>query len=88
MHSWVPQIPRTTRVKGKMARQWAIILIDSSNAHNFVDTVEVRRSKFPVCAKEKVKVQVANGDHLISEGKGQNIIVNSQRYSFSMTFCD
>lgn len=76
--------PRTMRVKGKVAGLWVVILIDSSSTHNFVDPTIAKRSKFLVCMKENVKVRVANGDQLLSEGKGQGVKVNIQGVIFSI----
>lgn len=40
--------PKTMKVKGKVIRQWATILIDYGNTHNFVDAVVAWKSQFPI----------------------------------------
>lgn len=67
-----------------MARQWATILIDLGSIHNFVDTAVARRSKLPIQIGENVRVQVTNGDQLISERLGQNIMLSILGYSFAV----
>lgn len=63
-------------MKGKIVGQWVVILIDSGSTHNFVDIAIANRSKFPTCTHEKVERQVANGEQLVNEGKGQRVIIN------------
>lgn len=54
--------PRTMRVKGKVAGQWVVTLVDSGSIHNFLDSYVARRAKLPIGGEERVKVRIANGD--------------------------
>lgn len=42
------------------------------------------RTKFSICAQERVRVQLANHDQLVSEGKGQKVKMNIQYFSYSL----
>lgn len=56
MHALIDSLnPRTIRVKGKVASQWVLILVDSGNTYNFLDSTMDKRAKLPICAKEKVR---------------------------------
>lgn len=70
------------KVKKKVTGQWATILINSGNTHNFVDIAMARRSSLPIEIGANVKVLMANGDQLSSEGLGQNIKFCVLGYSF------
>lgn len=72
------------RVKGKIARQWIVILIYSGITNNFVDTAVSSRIKFSICAQERVRVQLANCDQLVSEGNEQKVKMNIQDFSYSL----
>lgn len=61
--------PQTMSVKGKVARQRVVLMIDSGSTHNFIDWSVAKRSKFSIYLEESVKVRVGNGDQLVSEGK-------------------
>lgn len=61
--------PRTMRVKGRFGNQWVTILIDTESTHNFLDLAILKKSNFLVDDIDKVKVRVANGDYIPSEGK-------------------
>lgn len=52
-----------------------MILLDSGNTHNFLDSTVAKRAKLPICVEEKLRVRVANGDKLINEGMGNEIKV-------------
>lgn len=72
------------KLKEKVAGQWATILIDSSNTHNFVDVAVTRKAKLPTEIGKNVKVLVANGDQFLSEGFWLNIKFCIQGYSFEI----
>lgn len=70
--------PKTMRVKGRVGSQWVIILIDSGSTHNFVDPAILNRVSVPMIADEKVRVKVANGEMVNSEGKVLGVNVHIQ----------
>ncbi|XP_035548740.1 uncharacterized protein LOC118349222 [Juglans regia] len=76
--------PRTMRVMGRVNGQGIVILIDSGSTHNFLDSGVARRVKLPICADKKVKVRVANGDQVVSEGLGKNVKVLVQGNAFTI----
>lgn len=76
--------PKTMMVKGKIAVQWIVILIDTCSIHNFLDPAIVKGSEIPIYFEGKVKVRVANGDSLISEGKILGVRVNIYGFSFTL----
>lgn len=66
--------PRTMRVKGKVAGQWVVILVDSAVPTNFWIALS-KRAKAPICVEEKVHVRLTNKDQLTSEGMGRDVKV-------------
>lgn len=46
-----------------------IVLIDSGNTHNFLDLGVLQKIKIPYNSNDIVKVRVANGAKVVSEGK-------------------
>lgn len=72
-----------------------IILIDTGSTNNFLDPAVVKKSGLPVNEKERVKVRVASGEMLPSEGKItlvrakiQNSIFLVDIHAFIMVGCD
>lgn len=72
-----------------------IILIDTGSTNNFLDPAVVKKSGLPVNEKERVKVRVASGEMLPSEGqitlvraKIQNRIFLVDIHAFIMVGCD
>lgn len=63
------QNPKTTRVMGRIGAQWVTILIDTGSTHNFLDPAVLKNVKLPLNVEENVKVRVANGEVIPSEGR-------------------
>lgn len=60
-----------------------MILIDSNSTQNFLDCAITKNFRLHICLEEKVKVRVANGNQLLSEGKRMGIKVDIQGFSFT-----
>ncbi|XP_035543593.1 uncharacterized protein LOC118347680 [Juglans regia] len=82
--------PKTMRVRGKIGSQGVTIVIDSRSTHNFPDTAIISRIPLSVLYEHKVKVKVANGDQLESEGKvmGVNISIQGEVFQVNMYLLD
>ncbi|XP_042983164.1 uncharacterized protein LOC122312586 [Carya illinoinensis] len=74
--------PRTMRVKGKVGSQWATILIDTGSTHNFLDPAVVIKGQLPINQERRVRVRVASGEQLLSEGESVQTRFNIQGISF------
>ncbi|XP_042950056.1 uncharacterized protein LOC122282167 [Carya illinoinensis] len=74
--------PRTMRVKGKVGSQWAAILIDTGSTHNFLDSAVVTKGQLPINQERRVRVRVASGEQLLSEGESVQTRFNIQGISF------
>lgn len=61
--------PKTMRILGTIGGKRVIILIDSGSTHNFLNSSIVQSSKLLVSKESRVRVQVANGEQILSEGK-------------------
>lgn len=61
-----------------------VVLIDSGSTHNFLDSGVAKKAKLPICAEKNVRVRVANGDHVVSEGLGRNVKVLMQGNFFTV----
>lgn len=79
--------PHTMRVKGKMGSQWVIILIDTRSTHNFLDPAIVRRWQLPFNQANKVRVRVASGEQLLSEGECISTKFRIQGWPLQTTAC-
>ncbi|KAF5480102.1 hypothetical protein F2P56_000872 [Juglans regia] len=87
--------PKTMRVKGKIGNQWVVILIDSGSTHNFLDPAVLSRVHIPLVDEDKIRVKVANGEMVNSEGKVKGVNVSVQgscflvdMYVLVLTGCD
>lgn len=63
-----------------------MILIDLGSTHNFIDITITKKSKIIISKEDVVKVRVANGVQLVSEGKGKGIKVNIQGHFVTLHF--
>lgn len=61
--------PKTMCVKGRIDSVGVTILIDSGNTHNFLDPTLLAKVQLSITTEERVKVKMANGDRMDSEGK-------------------
>ncbi|XP_042946164.1 uncharacterized protein LOC122279545 [Carya illinoinensis] len=68
--------------KGKIGPKWVVILIDSGSTHNFLDPAMLSRVSIPIVAEDKVRVKVANGELVDSEGKVKGVQVGIQGVEF------
>lgn len=59
-----------------------IILIDSGSTHNFIDPKILRNERLAVNPIEAVRVQVANGESLLSERKCPTMEVKVENQKF------
>lgn len=48
--------------------QWVVILIDIGSIHNFVDPFVANKAQLLFNVDDKVRVKVANGEQIVSEG--------------------
>ncbi|KAF5480441.1 hypothetical protein F2P56_001190 [Juglans regia] len=78
--------PKTMRVKGKIGNRWVVIIIDSGSTHNFLDPVVLSRVHIPLVNEDKIRVKVANGEMVNSEGKvtGVNVSVQGSYFLVDM----
>ncbi|KAG2666849.1 hypothetical protein I3843_15G081700 [Carya illinoinensis] len=76
--------PKTMRIRGRIGNQAVTILIDSGSTHNFLDPALLTRVPLAVNEEERVKVKVANGDQIQSEGKAVGVNINMQGHLFTM----
>ncbi|KAB1203113.1 hypothetical protein CJ030_MR8G008945 [Morella rubra] len=74
--------PKTMRVVGRVGGQNVVILIDSGSTHNFLDPSIVKRGHLSVDRGEEIRVRVANGELLTSEGRSENVKISLQGNSF------
>ncbi|XP_042952297.1 uncharacterized protein LOC122289392 [Carya illinoinensis] len=70
--------PKTMRAKGKIGNQWVVILIDSENTHNFLDPAVLSRVHIPLVEEDKIRIKVAKGEMVTSEGKVKGVNVSIQ----------
>ncbi|XP_042972766.1 uncharacterized protein LOC122304569 [Carya illinoinensis] len=76
--------PKTMRVVGKIGNQPVTILIDSGSTHNFIDPSLLSKLSLPVFTTDKVKVKIANGDQIQSEGSLKHVALVVQNLRFSV----
>ncbi|KAF5466832.1 hypothetical protein F2P56_016722, partial [Juglans regia] len=78
--------PKTMRVVGRIGIQPVTILIDSGSTHNFLDPSLMSKLSLHVLTNDKVRVKVANGDQVQSEGRIKNVpmIIQDMKFSVDM----
>jgi hypothetical protein len=59
-----------------------VILIDSGNTHNFVDTKLVATLGLHPMGHDEIKVQIANGQEIVSPGRSKEVEVKMKGYAF------
>lgn len=52
----------------------AIVLVDSSSPHNFLDLKLFNKLFLPICPQEKFKVTVVDGRSLMTNGIYRNVL--------------
>lgn len=74
--------PKTIRIIGRVENQRVVILIDSGSTHNFLDSSIVKKTQLLLNQESIIKVQLANGEQLLSESKCAGVRVEMQQFSF------
>jgi hypothetical protein len=75
--------PNTMRLIGWVGNHKIIVLIDSGSTHNFLDSSMGRKLKVSISKEQRIRVKVANGDEVVSEGKCMQLKVQFQNFSFT-----
>lgn len=76
------QHPKTMRLVGWIGTQRLVILVDSGTTHNFVDSSVCKKVNLSICREQRIKVRVANGEEVISEGKCTSLRLKVQLKEF------
>ncbi|XP_041016309.1 uncharacterized protein LOC121258846 [Juglans microcarpa x Juglans regia] len=78
--------PKTMRVVGRIGNQPVTILIDSGSTHNFLDPSILPKLSLHVLIDDKIKVKIANGDQVQSEGRLKSVplVVQNMKFSIDM----
>lgn len=50
--------PRTRRLVGRIGKSEVVILVDTSNTHNFLDSTMIERNQMPILQTKRVKVKL------------------------------
>jgi hypothetical protein len=67
--------PKTMRIIGRVGNQRVVILIDSGSTHNFLDSSIAKSTQLLLSKETSVRVQIGNGEQLLSEGKCSGVRV-------------
>jgi hypothetical protein len=87
LHAIVGSVsPNTMRLVGSLRNQRVVILLDSGSTHNFLDPTVLRRAPLSVAVGVTLKVRVANGATVESEGLCQSVSLTLQGHSFTTDF--
>ena len=71
------------RLIGWIGNHKIIVLVDSGSTHNFLDASMGRKLKVSIFREQRIKVKVANGEEVVSEGKCMQLKVQLQNFSFT-----
>ena len=74
------------RIVGTIQQQRIVILVDSGSTHNFLDLSVVKRTKISRNFLQIIKVTVANGEEILSEGKCTYVCLILQGNTFCSEF--
>ncbi|KAH9763048.1 hypothetical protein KPL70_001041 [Citrus sinensis] len=77
--------PQTMRVTATIGSQHVMVLIDSGSTHNFLSERVARLIRLPVIPTKSFAVRVANGERLTCQGRFEEVQVNLQGITFSLT---
>jgi hypothetical protein len=87
--------PNTMRLIGWIGNHKIIVLVDSGSTHNFLDSSMGRKLKVSISKEQRIRVKVANGEEVVSEGKCmqlkvqlQNFFFTSEAYMIILAGCD
>jgi len=70
--------PKTMRIVGFLRLHQVIILIDSGSTHNFVDAKLAATLGIQPQPQEGIRVQVANGQEVVSPGRSREVEIKMQ----------
>jgi hypothetical protein len=73
------------RIVGTIQQQRVVIMVDSGT-HNFLDPSVVKRTKISRIFQQIIKVTVANGEEMLSEGKCTYVCLKLQGNTFCSEF--
>jgi hypothetical protein len=76
--------PKTMRVLGRINGQQLVILIDSGSTHNFLDTNLAMKARILLDKDCRIRVKVANGKEVISEGKCSAVHLQLEKLTFKV----
>ena len=77
--------PKTMQVATKIGAQDVIILIDSESTHNLISERLTNLLRLLVVPMKTLIVRVSNGEHLRCQGQFEEVQVDLQGTSFSLT---
>ncbi|XP_042965413.1 uncharacterized protein LOC122299304 [Carya illinoinensis] len=76
----------TMRLLGRIGQAHVVILIDSGSTHNFIDTSVAEKAKIEVDTTHQLKVRIANGDIIQTEGYCSRVRTNLQGTQINPSF--
>jgi hypothetical protein len=76
--------PNTMRLIGWVGNHKIIVSIDSGNTHNCLDSSMGRKLKVLISKEPRIRVKVANGKEVVSEGKCMQLKVQLHNFSFTI----
>ncbi|XP_059449450.1 uncharacterized protein LOC132180588 [Corylus avellana] len=76
------QHPKTMRLVGWIGNLKIMILVDSGSTHNFVDSSVCKKVRMSIYSEQRIKVKLANGEEVLSEGKCTNLKIQLKEFSF------
>lgn len=78
--------PNTMRLIGQIRGEPVVILVDSSNIHNFLDPSIVYKYRLLVNPSSKLNVKIANGQIIISGDCCKEVTLHIQGNQFTTSF--
>jgi len=79
LHAIVGSVsPNTMRLEGTLQNQRVVILLDSGSTYNFLDPAALRQAHLPIDVGVTLKVRVAYGATVESEGLCQSVSSRSR----------
>jgi hypothetical protein len=70
------------RIVGTIQQQRVVILVDLGSTHNFLNPSVVKRTRISRIFKQMIKVTVASGEEMLSEGKYTDVCLKLQGNTF------
>jgi predicted aspartyl protease len=78
--------PNAMRLIGWIENHKIIMLVDSGSTHNFLDSSMGRKLKVSISKEQRIRVKVANGEEVMSEGKCMQLKVQLHNFFFFFFF--